>query len=167
MKKSFFNAILILLLGVFVPSTVAHTKPEFDIDIPNLDCVAEAVYFEARGEPLEGWAAVSEVIHNRATTDNIDYCQVVNKKRVVTTDEGTHTVYQFSYHMYPKNIKNKELYDKIYRYVALHLHDVITSNKRVLDKNVKHYDGKDRTPYWAKTMTVDKTIGGHTFYKEI
>lgn len=158
---------LVLLVGAFTPITT-HTEPRlnFNFKIPNLDCVAEAVYFEARGEPLEGWAAVSEVIHNRAVADGIDYCQVINKSRTVTTEEGTRTVYQFSYHMYPKVIKNKELYNKIYRFVSLHLYQVIANGDRVLDKNVKHYDGKDRTPYWAKSMTVDKTIGGHTFYKE-
>ena len=152
---------LMLLVGAFTPTTT-HTEPVLpDIKIPNIDCVAEAVYFEARGEPLEGWAAVAEVVHNRAVAEGIDYCQVINKSKTITTEEGTHTVYQFSYHMYPKNIKNKKLYDQ------MHLYKVIALNHRILDKNVKHYDGKDRTPYWAKSMTVDKTIGGHTFYKEV
>ena len=48
---------------------------------PDLKCLAQAVYFEARGEPIEGQLAVAEVVINRARSglypDN--YCDVVTQ----------------------------------------------------------------------------------------
>lgn len=48
---------------------------------PDLKCLAQAIYFEARGEPIEGQLAVAEVVINRAKSgiypDN--YCDVVTQ----------------------------------------------------------------------------------------
>ncbi len=47
----------------------------------DLKCLAQAVYFEARGEPIEGQLAVAEVVINRAKSglypDN--FCDVVTQ----------------------------------------------------------------------------------------
>lgn len=49
---------------------------------PDLQCVAQAVYFEARGEPLDGQLAVAEVIINRAASRHFpdSYCSVVKQR---------------------------------------------------------------------------------------
>jgi len=67
---------------------------------PELRCLAQAVYFEARGEPLDGQLAVAEVIINRATSGKYpsDYCAVVAQPaqfsfvhhgHIPTADEGS------------------------------------------------------------------------------
>src|SRR5690606_8644563 len=45
-------------------------------------CLAGAIYFEARGEPLEGQLAVAQVIVNRAESPRFpdDYCGVVTQR---------------------------------------------------------------------------------------
>ena len=45
----------------------------------DLQCLAQAIYFEARGEPLAGQLAVGAVIVNRTTSGQYpsDYCSVV------------------------------------------------------------------------------------------
>ncbi len=53
-------------------------------DVPlsrDMQCLAEAIYFEARGEPLDGQLAVGEVIINRTTSGHYpsDYCSVVTQ----------------------------------------------------------------------------------------
>lgn len=47
-----------------------------------LECLAGAIYFEARGEPLTGQLAVAEVIVNRAASGRFpaSYCGVVMQK---------------------------------------------------------------------------------------
>lgn len=47
-----------------------------------LMCLAQAVYFEARGEPLEGQLAVAQVIINRSQSNAFpdDYCSVVTQR---------------------------------------------------------------------------------------
>jgi spore germination cell wall hydrolase CwlJ-like protein len=44
-------------------------------------CLAQAIYFEARGEPLDGQLAVGAVIVNRTNSDRYpgDYCSVVTQ----------------------------------------------------------------------------------------
>lgn len=48
---------------------------------PELDCLAGAIYFEARGEPLLGQLAVAEVIINRSQSNRFPdtYCAVVRQ----------------------------------------------------------------------------------------
>lgn len=48
---------------------------------PDMRCLAEAVYFESRGEPLEGQLAVAKVVINRANSGLYpsDYCSVVTQ----------------------------------------------------------------------------------------
>lgn len=47
----------------------------------DLRCLAQAIYFEARGEPLDGQLAVGAVIVNRTTSGRYpsDYCAVVTQ----------------------------------------------------------------------------------------
>lgn len=49
---------------------------------PELKCLAQAVYFEARGEPLDGQLAVAEVVINRAVSGlyPANYCEVVTQR---------------------------------------------------------------------------------------
>jgi spore germination cell wall hydrolase CwlJ-like protein len=48
----------------------------------DLECLAGAVYFESKGEPLEGQLAVAEVVINRANSGRYPgtYCGVVKQK---------------------------------------------------------------------------------------
>lgn len=48
---------------------------------PDLKCLAQAIYFEARGEPMEGQLAVAEVVINRAKSGiyPTSYCEVVTQ----------------------------------------------------------------------------------------
>ncbi len=49
----------------------------------DLQCLAENIYFEARGEPLAGQYAVAEVTLNRTSTQNFPHtiCEVVHETR--------------------------------------------------------------------------------------
>lgn len=52
------------------------------LDDEQLECLAGAVYFESKGEPLEGQLAVAEVIINRANSGRYpsSWCGVVTQK---------------------------------------------------------------------------------------
>jgi spore germination cell wall hydrolase CwlJ-like protein len=49
----------------------------------DMRCLAQAVYFEARGEPIEGQLAVARVVINRAASGIYpsDYCSVVTQRK--------------------------------------------------------------------------------------
>jgi len=60
---------------------VARMAPDAQLD-DQLQCLAGAIFFEARGEPLAGQLAVAEVIINRAASGRFptSYCGVVKQK---------------------------------------------------------------------------------------
>ena len=65
-------AMLEVALGTKLPTSV-HELVDF-ANVPGAEdtqqyCLAQAVYFEARGEPTEGQAAVARVILNRVGDD--------------------------------------------------------------------------------------------------
>jgi len=66
------------------PASLAELVDTMPADAPlsrDLECLAEAIYFEARGEPLAGQLAVGAVIVNRTTSGRYpsDYCSVVTQ----------------------------------------------------------------------------------------
>ena len=83
-----------------LPGQIEQTAGEGTIDVPltlgelvsdmptdgelsrDMRCLAQAVYFEARGEPLEGQLAVARVVINRAESSVFpdDYCSVVTQR---------------------------------------------------------------------------------------
>lgn len=123
-----------------------------------VNCITEAVYFEARGEPKNGQKAVMEVILNRV--DNVTLypnkvCDVIHQKN------------QFSYRLYNYQVKNRKLYEDIKEEVKLHLFYVKILNleqHRVIKKCSDHYDGKTSNARWIKNMTDPQQIGNHIFY---
>jgi len=65
-----------------------------------MKCLAQAIYFESRGEPIEGQLAVARVVINRAASGIYpsDYCSVVTQRkqfsfvrngRIPQADEGS------------------------------------------------------------------------------
>ena len=57
--------------------------PVEDALSPDMKCLAQAVYFESRGEPLTGQLAVARVVINRAGSGlyPADYCSVVTQRK--------------------------------------------------------------------------------------
>lgn len=64
-----------------LPALVASIPADNELS-SELTCLAQAVYFEARGEQLSGQLAVARVIINRATSGQFpdDYCSVVRQR---------------------------------------------------------------------------------------
>ena len=66
------SQLVVLMSDASLPATYADTR-----------CLARAVYFEARGEPLEGQLAVAQVILNRVATGRYasSVCGVIDQPR--------------------------------------------------------------------------------------
>jgi len=127
---------------------------------PALICLALAVYYEARSEPLLGQVAVAEVILNRvhdpAYPNNI--CEVVH--------EGGTARYrcQFSYWCDGKSETPAE--GRAWRRAK-----VITklTYSGVLSAGIgdaTNYHADYASPYWRDQMELVATIGRHNFYFE-
>ena len=130
-------------------------------DRPNLQwkCLAEALYFEARGEPAEGQFAVAEVILNRVDSPKFpnSICRVVNQ------GTGRKHACQFSYTCDGKfeRIANMAVYNEL----AVIARAMIDGGMRQLSGGATYYHTTSVQPSWARRFEHTATIGIHKFYK--
>lgn len=120
-----------------------------------LHCVALNVYFESRGETIEGQRAVAFVTFNRVEDEKFPSlpCDVVwDKKQFSWTHDGKSDV--------PENNDQWDVAQNVAKAVY-HAHGNVPDPT---DGAVMFHSGKK--PWWAKHYTKTVTIEGHTFYKE-
>ncbi len=123
-------------------------------------CLARAIYFEARGEPLKGQAAVAQVILNRVR--NPEYPNTICG--VVYQNDNWRNRCQFSFACDGKRdrIKQPDLYDKA-KAIAM----AVTAGKIFISEvgSSTHYHATYVHPRWSRTMEKMKKIGLHIFYR--
>lgn len=123
-------------------------------------CLAEALYFEARGESVKGQFAVAEVIMNRVESSNYpnSVCGVIN--------QGTGRKYacQFTYTCDGKaEIINEP---RAFQSVGKIAKVMVQGAKLGLTSGATHYHTKSVNPRWARTYPRTATIGYHHFYRQ-
>ncbi|WP_293575802.1 cell wall hydrolase [Phaeobacter sp.] len=147
------------------PTEVKFTKDYLD-SLPaaqggdNFACLAEALYFEARGETVKGQFAVAEVIMNRVKSSQFPntLCSVIN--------QGTGRKYQcqFSYTCdgHEEVIREKTAYERVSKVARL----VIDGAKTGLTDGATYYHTTAVRPRWSKSFTKTTRIGVHLFYRD-
>ena len=124
-------------------------------------CLSEAIYFEARGEPVEGQFAVAEVILNRVDSPKFpnSICKVVRQ------GTGRKHACQFSYNCDGKleYIANGTAYDQVKRVARVSM----DRKTRPLTKGATYYHATFVSPSWARRFQHVATIGVHKFYKPV
>jgi hypothetical protein len=116
-------------------------------------CLAKAIYFEARGESLEGQLAVAEVVLNRAASGRYppSICGVVTQRS------------QFSF-IRRGRFPSVDPYCVAWQ-TALAVANV--ARNRLVDQippNVLWYHANYVSPSWGRRLTRVTQIGGHIFY---
>jgi spore germination cell wall hydrolase CwlJ-like protein len=119
-------------------------------------CLAVAVFFETRGEPMVGKEAVANVIINRVEDRRYpnSVCAVVNEHKAfsythdgLSDDPTRHTGHQ----------------DKIAWAESQEVaKDALGGN--LLGITSTHYHTTNVLPFWAKHYSLDTRIGNHLFY---
>lgn len=118
----------------------------------DLNCLAEAIYHEARGESTQGQAAVAEVILNRVESRQFppSVCGVVNQPS------------QFSYTIGgKKKIGNKAAYLRA-RDIA---RNALAGAPRVLTGGATYFHTPAVRPSWSHRFQRTVRIGQHIFYR--
>jgi len=125
-----------------------------------LYCLSEAIYYEARGESVDGQIAVAEVIMNRV--DSRHYPDTVCG--VVSQGSDRRNSCQFSYKCdgAPERMINKKAAERA-RDVAILL---MKGERRGLTEDATHYHASYVKPYWAKSLTRTAKHGTHVFYRQ-
>ena len=120
-------------------------------------CLTEALYFEARGESLQGQVAVAEVILNRVDSPLYPrtVCAVVKQRG----GGGC----QFSYTCDGRN-------DRMHETEAADLagriaRAMLDGAPRLLTEGATHFHVRGVKPDWAKRFDRTATIGAHFFYR--
>jgi len=133
---------------------MAQPAPEGDAE---WQCLTEALYFEARGESLEGQIAVAEVILNRVDSPLYprSVCGVVKQRG----GGGC----QFSYVCTgKKKMREKASADLAGRIARA----MLDGAPRVLTDGATHFHTKGVRPSWSKRFSRTASIGSHLFYRQ-
>jgi N-acetylmuramoyl-L-alanine amidase len=118
------------------------------------NCLATAVYFEARGESLEGQLAVAHVVMNRAASGRYppDWCSVVKQPA------------QFSFVRhgeFPQADTNSDAWRKAQAIAQLAAANVVPS----VSNDVLWYHATYVAPSWGHRLNMVEKIGAHIFYR--
>ena len=125
-----------------------------------MSCLAEALYFEARGEPIKGQLAVGEVILNRVEDRRYpsSICKVVNQ------GTGRRFACQFTYTCDGKleTVQERKPYE-----IALKIAKILmTTHDRKLTRGSTHYHSNYVNPKWSKKFERVAKFGRHIFYRQ-
>ncbi|XOY55518.1 MAG: cell wall hydrolase [Rhodobacterales bacterium] len=124
------------------------------------ECLAEALYFEARGESVRGQFAVGEVILNRV--ESAAYPQSLCG--VVKQGTGRKYACQFSYNCdgNPEVINEHAAWERAGKIAAI----LLEGAARDLTGGATHFHTRAVNPSWSRSFMRTTTIGAHHFYRE-
>ena len=122
-------------------------------------CLAEALYFEARGESVKGQFAVAEVILNRV--DSAEFPDTVCG--VIHQGTGRKYACQFTYTCDGREevIANPAAFRQVAKVARL----TLDGAPRQLTDGATHYHTVAVNPRWARVFPRTTTIGVHHFYR--
>lgn len=125
---------------------------------PQFDCLATALYFEARGESVKGQVAVAEVILNRVDLPNYPrtICGVVNQRGAGGC--------QFSYVCdgLSDAIREPAAWERAARIAGA----MMQGAPRILTDGATHFHTPAVRPDWSRRFAHTATIGAHIFYRQ-
>lgn len=127
--------------------------------LQEVNCLAEAIYFEARGEEREGRIAVAETILNRVALKRYPntICGVIQQ------GTGQKNRCQFSYNCdgEAEVITEFGAYSEIRR-LAISL---LKGERPQITDGATHFHTADVKPFWASVYEKTAVIGSHLFYR--
>lgn len=117
-------------------------------------CLAQAVYFESRGEPLSGQLAVARVVINRADSSQFpdDYCSVVTQRAQFSFVRGGHI---------PDPNTNSRAWSRA-RAIARIAHQELWDSAAA---DSLYFHATHVSPRWARAKSARAQIDSHIFYR--
>lgn len=122
-------------------------------------CLAQAIYFEARGETELGQRAVAEVILNRVDSRRWpnSVCRVVQ--------QGAHRRHKCQFSYYCDGVPERVTDRRAFRLAERIAKEAIAAETRPLTKGATHYHATSVRPVWARALTKTAHYGTHIFYR--
>lgn len=138
--------------GTYVTAREAKALRVSDAE---LQCLADTLYFEARGESSRGQAAVAEVILNRVESGRFpnSICGVVK--------QGSSAGCQFSYNCgKPRPITDRAAYARVQAVARAAL-----VSPRALTDGATYFHTPQVRPFWSRRFVKTVQIDNHIFYR--
>ena len=135
--------------------------------LTELACMATAIYFEARGEPMVGQVAVAQVIMSRVYDERYPdtVCDVVKQGYYYSWDKTIpiRDKCQFSFWCdgKPENIKDEDAYF----WATEVAQAVMVGTLYDTTQGATHYHAYYVQPSWSKKFTRTVRINDHIFYR--
>ena len=139
--------------------TAAITSLEAGLD-PPVRCLAQAIYFEARGEPFEGQMAVAQVVLNRVADPRYpgEICAVVFQH----ANRRHRCQFSFACDGKSDRARDRRAWQSAVRLARL----ILIGPLRDLTAASTHYHADYVAPNWAGQLDRTVKIGRHQFYRE-
>jgi hypothetical protein len=147
--------------GSLLLSPAGRLKLEGKTRLKAEKCLADAVYFEARGEPFKGQQAVAQVVMNRVFSGYYpnDVCGVVYQ------NSGRHLACQFTFACEGKDL-NKVDEPDMWEQAKQIAKDMLDGKIWLAAVgHATHYHAYWVHPSWVHEMTKLYQLGVHTFYR--
>jgi spore germination cell wall hydrolase CwlJ-like protein len=154
-----FLSLLLANGNIYNPPAREHKR----VDFAQVKCLATSIFFEAKGEPLSGQAAVARVVMNRvkhgfASTP----CKVVYQTTMRERSDGLVKLCQFSWVCEGKT-KPNELDPRYIKALNIAFRVIADDAfKDVIPKNVLFFHSINVDPNWPYRKVSQ--IGNHIFY---
>ena len=151
----------LLLSSLLIVGPAAAREPDYVTYTHELHCLATAIYFEARGEPVAGQFAVAQVVLNRVKSGWYppSICGVVYQN----ADRRNRC--QFSFACDGKSDVPREA--AAWRRARNVATDVLAHRRELwVLGSATLYHARYVRPAWAPKVTLVSSIGQHLFYEE-
>jgi spore germination cell wall hydrolase CwlJ-like protein len=127
--------------------------------ITSIVCLAAAIFFEARDQPIQGQMAVADVVMNRVESSRWpdEICAVVFQPSQFSF---THDGKSDNYRKYTSNVGDRQAIG-----IAEEIAKSVIKGAR-LGLTSTHYHATYVSPYWANHYHLDGRIGDHVFYTD-
>ena len=159
-----------LIAGILLsaaPAQAGSSKksdaPVFRTYIKEVECLAKAVYFEARGEPFKGQQLVADVILNRVANPHYpkSACGVVYQNQ----HKKNACQFSFACDGQPDVVTESRAF-RIAKKIAkatLSCDDACREKRGVLQRST-HYHADYVAPGWSRKLERTGKVGSHIFY---
>jgi N-acetylmuramoyl-L-alanine amidase len=163
MKKFIMAAVMLMAAS----SASANMKVLFSHENePQAWCLAQNIYYEARGSNLADQAAVADVVLNRVKDSRYPntICEVVQQGKQHANGQMVRNRCQFSWYCDGKSDypTNQEAWTAAQQtaYMMIYYQDF-----RGITEGATHYHADYVKPKWARGLQIVGRIGEHIFYR--
>ena len=135
--------------------------------LSTITCLAVAIYFEARSEPIAGQLAVAQVVLNRVADERYPdtVCEVIMEGPTYPSGHPVRDKCQFSFWC---DGKPEDIHDYEAWQTALRVATIATETTALpidISEGAMFYHATNVSPSWRHTMHMTARIGQHIFYR--